>query len=302
MPAVTWEPSRAGPGNDSPPAGRLFFRVMPAESAIRLGLFSGGRFLPLFISADKYKIIVVNDEFWILQNESLLMAGSLTQSFTNSTELHDRDFSRPPHRLDHLLQSNCYLDLIRSFSKVFKDLRAVPERFPTHFFLTKELVKDQFHNRYIVGLDEDYTIVLDCSAHICSYAVVNDDERAKSYHPCGHGHWCCVLGVTKVKVQGSIRMGEFVGVKGDGTGLGIVVRNPYLNPIIGFALETRELSKSNTADVLTLISQDPGFIRSVPACSMFEWQQLWVVWKKLECAALALSSSYPVSSCFSAPI
>jgi hypothetical protein len=202
------------------------------------------------------------------------------------------EFSEQPHRLDKLRHSAHYISLIKKFSKIFKDQRAVPERFPTYFCLKKEADGEQFQNKQIVGLDEDLEIVLDCSADVRSFAVINDEEHAKSYRHCGRGHWCCVIGLAAVRVRGPIMLGDFIGVKGDGSGIGIVARNPYLSPIIGFSLESSEVAKCKTRDVYALVSQEPSFVRSMQSCSVFEVQQLWNVWKKLETAAQGLSSGY----------
>ena len=49
------------------------------------------------------------------------------------------------------------------------------------------------------------------------------------------GHWCCFLGQVPVTVEGVVKCGDFIGPKGDGSGLGIVCKLGT-SPVIGVAL------------------------------------------------------------------
>jgi hypothetical protein len=53
------------------------------------------------------------------------------------------------------------------------------------------------------------------------------------------GHWCCFLGQVPVTVEGQVKCGDFIGPKGDGSGVGVVCKLGS-SPVIGVALVNKD--------------------------------------------------------------
>mmetsp|Transcript_4819 Transcript_4819/g.7713 ORF Transcript_4819/g.7713 Transcript_4819/m.7713 type:complete len:661 (+) Transcript_4819:51-2033(+) len=87
------------------------------------------------------------------------------------------------------------------------------------------------------------------------YMVVSDNNAKWKGEPIPtpeeeyYGHWCCFLGQLPVVVEGTVRCGDYIGPKGDGTGVGIVAQMGKW-PVVGIALANKS-------------SDEPGIVKTM---------------------------------------
>jgi len=119
-----------------------------------------------------------------------------------------------------------------------------------YFFMRKE-GQAEFANGAIVRI-RDGVVVSDCDFDDANpgLLMVISDKNAKwkgEPHPLPQheplGHWCCFLGQVPVTVEGVVQCGDFIGPKGDGSGVGIKVQLGC-GPVIGVALVNKDYAKA----------------------------------------------------------
>jgi hypothetical protein len=115
------------------------------------------------------------------------------------------------------------------------------------YFFFRESGTDAYPNGSIISLVDGHLKGLtaeSCKDPRTLYLVVSDNNAKWKGEPIptkeeeSLGHWCAFLGQVPVKVEGPVCCGDFIGPKGDGSGLGVVTAMGR-GSVIGIALATK---------------------------------------------------------------
>ena len=129
---------------------------------------------------------------------------------------------------------------------------------PLCFFHSRSEGTKDFRDGEIVCLDNDCMLckVGDFPIFNKSYLVVSDESQKKlGYSIPSQGHWCATLGLVRIRIDGTVAIGDLIGPNEDGSCSGMVAVNLTKTPIIGFALEPK--GPSDKGNVLVFLSQNP---------------------------------------------